>query len=72
MIARIWHGRTKVEDFDDYTEFMKNKAIPDYKKTKGFVKLIFLRNIEEHAGHFTLTTFRENPEASTSPQKDNP
>lgn len=30
MIARIWHGRTKIEDYETYMEFMKVKAIPDY------------------------------------------
>ncbi|MBW1650408.1 MAG: antibiotic biosynthesis monooxygenase [Deltaproteobacteria bacterium] len=60
MIARIWHGRTKIEDYEDYTEFMKNRAISDYRKTKGFIKLVFLRNIIENAGHFTLITFWEN------------
>lgn len=60
MIARIWHGKTKVEDFDEYTDFMKVKAIPDYKKTDGFVKLTFLRNVENNTGHFTLITFWEN------------
>ena len=60
MIARIWHGRTSIEDFNEYTEFMKIKAIPDYKKTKGFVKLTFLRNIKDNVGHFTLITFWKN------------
>ena len=41
MVARIWHGRTRVEDYEAYTEFMKDRAIPDYRKTKGFVKLVF-------------------------------
>ena len=62
MIARIWHGRTKVEDYEAYSEFMKIRAIPDYRKTNGFVKLVFLRNIRENAGHFTLVTFWENLE----------
>ena len=62
MIARIWHGRTKVEDYEAYTEFLKERAIPDYQETEGFVKLIFLRNIQENAGHFTLITFWENLE----------
>ena len=62
MIARIWHGRTKNKDYKAYTEFMKIKAIPDYKNTKGFVKLVFLRNIKENVGHFTLITFWENLE----------
>ena len=62
MIARIWHGRTRIEDYEAYTEFMKVRAIPDYRKTAGFVKLIFLRNIRENAGHFTLITFWEDLE----------
>jgi heme-degrading monooxygenase HmoA len=62
MIARIWHGRTKIEDFEKYTEFMKSKAIPDYKETDGFVKLTFLRNIKGTVGHFKLITFWKNLE----------
>ena len=62
MIARIWHGRTKIEDYEAYTEFMKERAIPDYRETEGFVKLVFLRNIRESEGHFTLITFWENLE----------
>ena len=62
MIARIWHGRTTVEDFEEYTKYMKVKAIPDYKKTIGFVKLTFLRNVKNSIGHFTLITFWENLE----------
>ncbi|KAF2335761.1 antibiotic biosynthesis monooxygenase [Flavobacterium daemonense] len=62
MIARIWHGKTKVEDFDVYTEFMIQRAIPDYEKTSGFVKLSFLRNIKNNEGHFTLITYWENLE----------
>ena len=62
MIARIWNGKTRIEDFEEYTEFMKSKAIPDYKKTKGFVKLTFLRNTNDDIGHFKLITFWENLE----------
>jgi heme-degrading monooxygenase HmoA len=62
MIARIWHGITKVEDYKEYTHFMKLKAIPDYQKTEGFIKLSFLRNIENNIGHFVLITYWENLE----------
>jgi len=62
MIARIWHGRTRIEDFEEYTQFMKSKAIPDYKKTDGFVKLIFLKNTNGNIGHFKLITFWKNIE----------
>jgi len=60
MIARIWHGRTKVEDYEAYTAFLKDRAIPDYRSTEGFVRLVFLRTIKENEGHFTLITFWES------------
>ena len=62
MIARIWHGRTKIEDYEIYTKFVKDRAIPDYANTKGFMKLVFLRNTSGNAAHFTLITFWENLE----------
>ena len=60
MIARIWHGKTKAEDYEAYTDFMKDVAIPDYEKTDGFVKLSFLRRIEGDEAHFNLVTYWEN------------
>ena len=62
MIARIWHGRTKAEDYEAYTEFLKERAIPDYQNTEGFLRLVFLRRISGGEGHFTLITFWENLE----------
>ena len=46
MIARIWHGKTSVENFDAYTDFLKQVAIPDYQNTDGFKGLTFLRQIQ--------------------------
>ena len=60
MIARIWHGKTSLDNYQTYTEFLKRKAIPDYEGTPGFQKLIFLRNIGDQEAHFTLITFWEN------------
>lgn len=62
MIARIWRGRTKIADMDAYTNFMKVRAIPDYKNTKGFVSLSFLKRIKYEEAHFTLITYWENLE----------
>jgi heme-degrading monooxygenase HmoA len=60
MIARIWHGKTSIEKYDTYTEFLKQVAIPDYQKTEGFKGLTFLRTIKNDEGHFNLITFWEN------------
>lgn len=62
MIARIWHGRTKKQDYEAYTAFLKNVAIPDYRRTSGFKKLSFLRKIDQDTAHFTLITYWENIE----------
>lgn len=62
MIARIWHGRTKSESYQEYSDLMKSKAIPDYKGTKGFIDLTFLRRVDNDIAHFTLITFWENME----------
>ncbi|WP_022670198.1 hypothetical protein [Hippea alviniae] len=63
MIARVWHGKTRVEDYERYSEFLKTKAIPDYTNTEGFIKLIFLRRKEKQEAHFTLITFWESLDA---------
>ncbi len=62
MIARIWHGKTKSSDFEDYTELLKRIAVPDYSSTAGFKGLSFLRNIQGNEAHFKLITYWENLE----------
>lgn len=62
MIARIWHGTTRADQYEAYTEFMKARAIPDYKGTEGFVKLSFLRRVAGDIAHYTLITYWENLE----------
>jgi heme-degrading monooxygenase HmoA len=60
MIARIWNGRTKISDFESYTEFLNQVAIPDYEKTPGFKGLLFLRNQNSQEAEFKLITYWEN------------
>lgn len=62
MIARIWEGRTNAMDYESYTAFMKERAIPDYQQTPGFVSLNFLRKMEGDIAHFKLITYWENME----------
>jgi heme-degrading monooxygenase HmoA len=57
MIARIWHGRTSLKNYEPYTEFLKKVAIPDYRKIEGFQGLSFLRNIMNEEGNFYLITY---------------
>ncbi len=60
IIARIWHGKTRLEHYETYSDFLKKVAVPDYEKTAGYLKHSFLRSIQNNEGHFTLITYWEN------------
>src|SRR5690349_13530898 len=62
MIARVWQGRTPASMYESYTVFTKLRAIPDYQQTPGFIRLSFLRRIENDEAHFTLITYWQNME----------
>jgi len=63
MIARLWRGRTRLQDGDAYTAFLKARAIPDYQQTEGFLQLVFLRRPVGDEMHFLLITFWTDWEA---------
>ncbi len=56
MIARIWEGKTKIEYLETYQKIIIERDIPDYRKTKGFVKLTFLKRVDKGYTYFKLVT----------------
>ena len=56
MIARLWHGRTRLSDADEYAEFIKVRAAPDYGSVDRLERLYFLRRDEGDVAHFLLVT----------------
>jgi heme-degrading monooxygenase HmoA len=63
MIARIWHGRTRAADAGRYLEFLKQRAIPDYKSVPGNQGVYLLRRVEGEQAHFLTLTFWESRQA---------
>ncbi len=63
MIARIWHGTTKVEKADEYLDYLNKTGIPDYRKTKGNLGAYILRHIEDDTAHFLTLSFWESLDA---------
>tara|TARA_R110000744_G_scaffold255074_1_gene370626 strand:- start:9992 stop:10294 length:303 start_codon:yes stop_codon:yes gene_type:complete len=57
MIARVWKGKTKIKHSEAYTKVIIERDIPDYEKTKGFVKLTFLKRSDNQFTYFKLITF---------------
>ena len=63
MIARLWHGRTRLSDADEYATFMKERAAPDYGSVDGLKKLYFLRRKDDDVAHFLLVTLWDSMES---------
>ena len=63
MIVRLWHGRTARSDYEAYTQFMRERAAPDYKSAAGNIACYFLRRLDDDAAHFLLITHWESMEA---------
>ena len=63
MIVRMWHGRVDSSKSDEYAEFMKQRAAPDYASVDGLQKLLFLRKNEKDVAHFLLVTYWDSMES---------
>ncbi len=63
MIVRMWHGRVDSSKSDEYAEFMKQRAAPDYRSVDGLQKLLFLRKNEKDVAHFLLVTYWDSMES---------
>ena len=63
MIARMWHGRTSYAKSNEYAEFLKSKAIPDYQSVNGLLNLSFMRRDEGDITHFLLITHWDSVES---------
>ncbi|GGA08170.1 antibiotic biosynthesis monooxygenase [Dyella caseinilytica] len=56
MICRIWHGRTSRERADEYTVFLEQRAIPDYRSVPGNIDAAVLRRDEGDVTLFLTVT----------------
>jgi heme-degrading monooxygenase HmoA len=63
MIARVWHGRTAKDRFEEYTQFLRDRAGPDYASVEGHLGCYFLRRLDRDAAHFLLVTLWDSVEA---------
>ncbi|GAB7258314.1 antibiotic biosynthesis monooxygenase family protein [Polaribacter sp. OB-PA-B3] len=57
MTARVWEGKTRIVHSEMYAKIIKERDIPDYRKTDGFIKLTFLKRSDNEFTYFKLLTF---------------
>jgi heme-degrading monooxygenase HmoA len=60
MIVRLWHGRVPNSKAAAYEEFLKGRAIPDYRSVPGNVSVHILERPEGEVTHFITMTFWES------------
>ena len=59
MIARMWHGRVPAAKTAAYREFLRARAIPDYRAVLGNVSVRILERSDGGVTHFiTLTLWQ--------------
>lgn len=63
MIARIWRGRTVVEDADEYVEYVKNTGIAGQRTTPGNRGAMILRRDEGSEVEFVVFSLWESWDA---------
>ena len=62
MIARIWHGTTRAAHYDEYLDFLRARAIPDYRGVEGNRGVYIMRRLEGERAHFLLLTYWDSRE----------
>jgi len=63
MIIRVWRGRTGAADADEYENFLKEMAYPDYGKVPGNRGWILLRRRVSETIEFMFVSFWDSMEA---------
>ena len=63
MIARIWRGRTRPEQSDDYLTFLERSGFAEYRATDGNRGVLCLRRDVDGAAEFTLITLWDSMDA---------
>jgi hypothetical protein len=56
VITRIWHGRTKAEDADEYLRFVIDTGVSDYKSIDGNLSVEIWRRIDGDICYFWAVT----------------
>ena len=57
---------------DEYAEFMKERAVPDYSSVDGLKKLVFLKDVKADVAHFLLVTHWDSMESVKKFAGENP
>ena len=62
MIARIWWGRTRAEDYDAYLAYLEESGVATLKQTPGNRGVMVLRRLDGDEAEFGVVSFWDSGE----------
>ena len=57
MLARMWFGRTKAEDYDTYLEYLVESGVAALKETSGNRGVMVVRRLDGDEAEFGVISF---------------
>lgn len=51
MIARVWRGRVRASDVQDYRDYIASTGLADYRSTPGNQGAFMFTRVEGHVAH---------------------
>jgi heme-degrading monooxygenase HmoA len=57
MIARMWFGRTKAEDYDAYLAYLEESGVAELKRTSGNQGVMVVRRLDGDEAEFGVISF---------------
>lgn len=57
MIARVWTGRTKAENYDTYLAYLEESGVAELHATSGNRGVMVLRRLEGDEAEFSVMSF---------------
>ena len=60
MIARLWTGRTKAEDYDAYLAYLEESGVAELHATPGNRGVLVLRRLDGDEAEFGVMSFWES------------
>ena len=62
VIARVWFGRTKAEDYDAYLAYLEESGVATLKQTPGNRGVMVLRRLDGDEAEFGVVSFWDSGE----------
>lgn len=57
MIARMWFGRTKAEDYESYVAYLEESGVAELKQTPGNHGVMVVRRLDGDEAEFGVISF---------------